>query len=57
MYTHIGGIIALTGHNINIDNAKVINANINNNTSGGMTGGLVGLNVYLQTDPAGPRNN
>ena len=53
MYTHIGGIIALTGHNINIDNAKVININITNNSNGGMTGGLVGMNNYLMTDPAG----
>ena len=53
-YTHIGGIIALTGHNINIDNAKVINTNITNNTSGGITGGLVGLNSYLMTDVGNP---
>ena len=50
-YTHVGGIIALSGSNINIDNSKVINTSIINNTNFSITGGLVGLNTKLMTQP------
>lgn len=50
-YTHVGGIIALSGSNINIDNSKVINTAITNNTNFSITGGLVGINTKLMTQP------
>ena len=48
-YTHIGGIVAISDHNITIDESKVINTSITNNTSGSITGGFVGLNIGFET--------
>jgi hypothetical protein len=48
-YTHVGGIVALSDSNITIDDSKVINTSITNNTSGSITGGFVGLNIGFET--------
>ena len=43
---NIGGMIGFAGYDIELNNVKLINNKITNNTSGGITGGVVGLTNY-----------
>ena len=47
---HIGGILGFAEDDATMNNVEIINTNISNNTSGGITGGIVAMTNYIVND-------